>query len=336
MTTNKLPMSAFRLPIIKALMDLAPVGVEVPYASLWTKALPLVGFDPTKTATDDKTVTIPMNNALFDLKQRGCVTQSKRGVWAYTKAGGDYAYGLTSLPASGYTPKGAGAAKPAKAAKPAPVAAPVTTVAEVEAVAERLAEAEVPTPAPVPEAETAPTETVEEVAERLAEAEEAPPAAKPKRVKTARRLEVVPADDAPAWVRDNYLRGMVAANTPCFGQYSPSAAACGGCDLAPWCRNAQAATLSVLASKLVEAETAKVSAATVKLHTETATALSPSAPRASVDRVPPKAMRATYSGVCARSGSEISAGDLVYYVPGEGLVASASLTAEERSAGGAV
>lgn len=318
MTTNKLSMSAFRLPIIKSLMDLAPVGVEVPYAHLWAKALPILGLDPMKTATDDKTVSIPMNNALFDLKQRGCVTQSKRGVWAYTQAGADYANGVGSLPASGYTPKAAGAAKPAKQPKvaPAPV---VTTPAPV-------AEAEVTEPDPDP----VPTETVEEVAERLAEAEEAPPAAKPaKRVKTARNLDVVPADDAPAWVRDNYLRGMVAANTPCFGQYSPKAEACGGCALAGWCRGAQAATLSVLASKLTEA--GRVSPATANLHTETATALSPSAPRATVT-TPPRQIPVTYDGVCARTGSPLKAGSTGYYVPGEGVCALESLTAEERSA----
>ena len=328
MTTNKLSMSTFRTPIIKALMDLAPVGVEVPYASLWTKALPLVGLDPTKTATDDKTVTIPMNNALFDLKQRGCVTQSKRGVWAYTQAGADFGEGRESLPASGYTPKAAkaaGAAKPAKQPKvaPAPVVTAPAPVAEAE-----VTEPEVTVPDPDP----VPTETVEEVAERLAEAEEAPPAAKPakpaKRIKTARNLEVI-ADDAPAWVRDNYLRGMVAANTPCFGQYSPKAEACGGCALAGWCRGAQAATLSVLASKLTEA--GRVSPATANLHTETATALSPSAPRETVT-TPPRQIPVTYDGVCARTGSPLKAGSTGYYVPGEGVCALEALTAEERSA----
>jgi hypothetical protein len=179
-----------------------------------------------------------------------------------------------------------------------------------------------------PVAPPAPPESVEAIAERLAEAEEAPPAAKPaKRTKTA-KLAVVPADDAPAWVRDNYLRGLVASNTPCFGQYSPKAEACGGCALIPWCRNAQAAALSVLASKLVEAEAAKVSAATAKLHTETANALSPSAPRASVVN-PPRRIPVQYDGVCARTGSPLKAGSTGYYIPGEGVCSEGSLTAEE-------
>lgn len=255
---------------------------------------------------------VPMGNAVWQLKDRGLIDSPRRGLHQITPAGIAWlANGGGALPVKPATP-----VTPASVAPPAPVAAE-------------------PDPAPVappePVAPPAPPESVEAIAERLAEAEEAPPAAKPaKRTKTA-KLSVVPADDAPAWVRDNYLRGLVASNTPCFGQYSPKAEACGGCALIPWCRNAQAAALSVLASKLVEAEAAKVSAATAALHTETANALSPSAPRSSVVN-PPRQIPVQYDGVCARTGSPLKAGSTGYYIPGEGVCSEGSLTAEESAA----
>ena len=265
----------------------------------------------------------PFGNAVYQLKLRGVITPLKKGTYTLSPAGADFLDGkLTTLPPVVYVPPDKSKAgvpatpkapKTPKAAKPAPE---VSEDAEPEPVA--------------PVAPPVPAESVEEIAERLAAAEEAPPAAKPaKRVKTA-KLSVVPADDAPAWVRDNYLRGLVAANTPCFGQYSPKAEACGGCSLTPWCRNAQAAALSVLASKLVEAEAAKVSAATVKLHAETATALSPNAPRASVAN-PPRKIPVSYDGVCARTGAPLKAGSTGYYVAGEGVCSEEALSSEERA-----
>lgn len=266
----------------------------------------------------------PFGNAVYQLKLRGVITPLKKGTYTLSPTGADFLDGkLDELPPIVYVPPDKSKAaevspKPAKAPKPAKVA-PTAPVAASE-----------PEPAPVPVAPPAPVESVEDIAERLAEAEEAPPAAKPaKRVKTA-KLSVVPADDAPAWVKDNYLRGLVASNTPCFGQYAPKAAACDGCALAPWCRNAQAAALSVLASKLVEAETAKVSAATAKLHAETATALSPNAPRASVAN-PPRKIPVSYDGVCARTGAPLKAGSTGYYVAGEGVCSEEALSSEERA-----
>jgi hypothetical protein len=331
---TKLSMGDFRLPILKSLATLAPVGTEVPYNDLLTTTLASMALALDAMGTTPAGhpgVTVPVNNCLFDLKQRGCVTQSRRGVWALTQTGSDFASGSIPYPPSGYTAgTKAKAAKPATKAAPAP-SAPTTPTETTEEVADRLAAVEIPTPeAPTPEAPApAPvvlTETVEEVAERIAAAEEAAPAT-PKRAKSA-KLAVIPAADAPAWVSDNYLRGLVAANTACFGQYSPNATSCSGCAIAPWCKNAQAAALSVLASKLLESE--KVSAATSKLHTETAAALSPSAPRATVTN-PPRRIPVQYDGVCARTGAPLTAGSVGYYVPGEGICSESSLTSEERA-----
>jgi len=248
----------------------------------------------------------PMGNAVWQLKDRGLINSPRRGLHQITAAGIAWlANGGGTLPAK------VASVAPAPVAPPAPVA-----VTE-------------PVAPPAPAEPPAPPESVEAIAERLAEAEDAPPATKPatKRSKTA-KLAVVPADDAPVWVKDNYLRGLVAAQTPCFGQYSPTAAACGGCALAPWCRNAQSAALSVLASKLIEGE--RVSAATAKLHTETAAALSPSAPRATVTN-PPRRIPVQYDGVCARTGAPLTVGSVGYYVPGEGVCSEGSLTSEERA-----
>ena len=297
---TKYSMGDFKIPALKTLASLAPVGVEVKYDDFVAALCATMGINMSEV-TDPKVVLTPLNNAMFDLKSRGCIEQSRRGVWSLTQAGADYAAGRASLPAA--------ASKPAKTASGVPTPEPA------------------PVAAPAPVAPVAPTETVEEIAERLAAEEEPAPAPKAKRVKTA-KLTVVPAADAPAWIADNYLRGLVAANTPCFGQFSPNAAACGGCALAPYCRNAQAATLCVFASKLVEEE---VSAATAKLHAETGNALSPNAPRATV-MVPPKALRVTYDGVCSRTGVPMNAGETGYYIPGEGICSLASLTPDERAA----
>jgi hypothetical protein len=319
-----------RKPLVEALANMTQTGVEVEYDLLLAEVLRRLGVGVDCMGADPRgkpKFLTPLNNAAFDCKQRGLFSQSRRGVWALTAVGSAWNLDKIPLPPSGYT-----------GPNPNRGVAPVAPVAEpVEAIAERLAAAVTVAPViePVtvaPVAETVePTETVEQLADRLAAAVESAPesAPKPKRVKLARVEDPIKAD-APDWVRDPYLRSLVAANTPCFGQYSPSAAACGGCHVTSYCRNAQAASLSVLAAKLADIDAA-TSAATAKLHDAVATATAPTTARASVT-APPRPMRASYDGVCSRSGVAILAGTTVYYVPGEGLVSESSLTRTERAA----
>ena len=330
-----------RKPLVEALANMTQTGVEVDYDLLLAEVLRRLGVGVDCMGADARgkpQFLTPLNNAAFDCKQRGLFSQSRRGVWALTAVGSAWNLDKIPLPPSGYT-----GPNPNRGVAPvAPVAEPVEAIAEpVEAIAERLAAAVTVAPViepviePVtvaPVAETVePTKTVEQLADRLAAAVESAPesAPKPKRVKLARVEDPIKAD-APDWVRDPYLRSLVAANTPCFGQYSPSAAACGGCHVTSYCRNAQAASLSVLAAKLADIDAA-TSAATAKLHDAVATATAPTTARASVT-APPRPMRASYDGVCSRSGVAILAGTTVYYVPGEGLVSESSLTRTEREA----
>ena len=143
-------------------------------------------------------------------------------------------------------------------------------------------------------------------------------------------------DDAPEWAKDPYLRALVAANTPCYGTFSPGNDICKVCPLRSHCGGALATTLSTL-SRALEAEALKTSAlteeqlsSTVKI---TADALDPQQERPGTEsnQVPntngTKKLTASYDGVCAQTGLVLKAGEVCYYIPGEGLICEAAYLA---------
>ena len=243
------------------------------------------------------------NNAKFDLKARGCLADAGHGLWSLTNGGRAVLAGadFPPLPAKG----GDAEVKPVKAKsdkpkgetlievlKPAPVEAPVEA-------------------APVP------------VVEAPVEAAPAPVEAAPKR-----RLKVAGAAPAPVevpeWLNDEMIRGAVIESSECFGAWSAKSNECGKCALAGWCRNAKAATLTLLATKITTETPAtpeKVSAPVAKLDAAVSTANAPDATRET-----PKeggVMRAPFDGICSETGRPIKKGDAVTYIRGVGLVLKA-------------
>jgi len=308
MTTQK----DTQFPILSALLTLGKDGTAI--AVLRTAVFSELGLG--EGTEKEKSA---FSNGGMDLRERGCVASTKedpkipRGVWRITPAG-EKAFSDRKVPA-----------KPPAGPKPA------------KKVPAEVVEAYEPSSDPVfaqatDEVEAAPTlsstiakpvrpETTDEIATRLANGAE-----KPKR-----RLSLIePAleDGAPAWMADSYLRTLVVANTPCFGSFSTKAAVCRPCDLKSHCQVAQAAALSILASVLKE-EAAKKSKLTTgafeKTHEAVANAFSPSLPRTPGAETAGKPMKATFDGVCARTGDPIPKGESCYYVHGEGLVSERGL-----------
>lgn len=336
--TTKLSQGELLLPILKATLAMGKDEAH-PYSEIAVKALASMSLtlDCMGLKPDGRALAfVPISNAGFSLRGRGLLTSEGRS-WRLTALGVEVAEGratMPKMPAPGAKapkapkpPKAAKAPKPPKAAK-----APKAAAAVVEPAPAAVTAAVEPAPAavePAPvEVEPAPVEVVavpvvaetpDEIAERLVNG--GATKTKGKRLKTV--VEVEETAETPEWVKDPYLRGLVAINTPCYGSWAPKAATCDSCPLSGYCRSAQGGALSVLAAKLKEAEVTK---ATAKMHTATAAAMSmtPTTPRVNATPVAGKVMKAGYDGLCVRTGSAIKAGDECYYVPGEGVVSAAA------------
>jgi hypothetical protein len=142
-----------------------------------------------------------------------------------------------------------------------------------------------------------------------------------------RRLKVAkdntPAVAVPEWFADNAIRSMVADNTDCFGAWSARSTECGKCPLSGWCRNAKAASLTLLATKITVTDPASPSAVSkpvAKLDAAVSAANAPTAARTVPNPGAGGTMKAQFDGTCAETGKPIKKGDAVKYVQGKGLV----------------
>ena len=226
----------------------------------------------------DKTHVAAVNNAAFDLKGRGCLTAPERGVWSITDVG-------RAVAAGAELPKGAAAPQKAPAANTPAAPAAVPAVASVPAAN---------TPAAV-----------------------AAVAAEPPAVHEKRHLAVAPvSQEGPEWLHDEGLRALVIGNTACYGAWSAADAACGECSLRGHCRNAKAATLVLLASKI------KTGEPIVPLAVSSQVAALDSAVQIPAKREAPNltgTLKATHATKCFATGHAIVKGDIVRYVQGKGL-----------------
>lgn len=308
-------------------------GGEAPGGTVTAEVLVTLGVDPTVEGNRQHVA-----NARHDLKGRGCVVDgAKRGIWVLTDAGRAVYMGAP-LPPYVRAPKEGKTLVEVLAPEVEPVTvkpvvetAPMfakieTTETATETPSEPVAEdpvmaVEAPVEAPVEVAPVPEVVTVPEVVEAPA-VETAPVAPAPKR-----RLKVaapVPAVAVPEWLHDEGLRALVIENTECFGLWSAKAGGCGECLVAGWCRNAKAATLTVLAAK-IKTETpeapAPVTAAVANLDSEVGKGNAPGTPRtAPTPEAEGFIIRATHDTLCGLTGAPIRKGDSVRYVRGTGLV----------------
>jgi len=295
--TNKISQSTTQFPLLRALAG-APNG-ELAVDAAVDAALKELGGDPA-----DKAHRTAVGNGKWDLKARGIVSDPTRGTWAITDLGRE-ALASGTLPPQDRD-KYLGAPKPRKAGTaPTPDEPAATPAAEPPA----MARAEEPAAAPEAPAPEAP-------------APEAPaPVAAKRRLKVANAPAAnAPAADVPAWLNDDDIRALAVASTECFGAWAAKSGECGKCPLAGWCRNAKAATLTLLASKLsteTPAAPSPVTASVAKLDAAVGAANAPSAAKAAPDAG--MTLKARVDGICAASGRPIKAGDSIRYLPGFGL-----------------
>lgn len=283
--TNKtnekpLPTSTLRPALLTALEAAGPNGLRAVDAR--RAAVTCAGGDVARDAHN-----VPMH----DSTARGLIELAgARGVYRITDAG-------RAVLAGGALPAAVKAADATPATDPTPDAAAT------------MARAEEPAAAPVAEAPEAPAADVP--------APEAPaPVAAKRRLKVAN----APAADVPAWLNDDDIRALAVEATECFGAWAAKSGECGKCPLAGWCRNAKAATLTLLASKLsteTPAAPAPVTASVAKLDAAVGAANAPSAAKAAPDAG--MTLKARVDGICAASGRPIKAGDSIRYLPGFGL-----------------
>lgn len=245
-----------------------------------TAALAEMGGDPA-----DKAHRTAVGNGKWDLKARGCVVDASRGVWSISDLGRN-ALKDGKLPPQDRE-KYLGAPVPRGTAKAA------TPAVETPAVETPVVE--------TPVVETPAVETPK------------------RRLKVATTVTAPPAE-IPSFLSDDEIRAMIVEGTDCFGAWSAKSGECGKCPLAGWCRNAKAATLTLLASKLTTetpAHPEPVKASVAKLDAAVGAANAPDAPRTSVDVG--MTLKARHDGVCAVSGRPIKAGDSIKYLPSFGL-----------------
>lgn len=318
-----------RAPILQALLNLNAIGGNsVPHSDVMAEVLRILGKPDVnflgEGAKGKPKFLTPYGNCAFDLRCRGCITQgATKGTWELTQAGLNVLNG-GDIPPSTYT---RGSVRGSKSTEGAAEGEEATS----ESASENGSQAsEAPKARKKRTVKASVNTAVAAVATVGGEADGAQKAPEPEPAKPngkQRRLAVLVAapDGAPDWVKDSYLRTLVAANTACFGAWSPTVAACGDCALAHHCKHAQAAALSVLAAALVQED---VSAKALgKLHQGTGAALADAAPRSDVQSPPEgKPMKSTFDGICVRSGAEIKAGEDCYYVAGEGVVCAAAYT----------
>jgi hypothetical protein len=139
-----------------------------------------------------------------------------------------------------------------------------------------------------------------------------------------RRLKVAAVTFAPVpeWLQDEALRGMVIENSDCFGAWSAKSSACGECILAGWCRNAKAAALTLLATKIKVVDPnapTPVTDAVANLDAAVGAANAPSAGR-TVPNPEGDILTAAYDCLCGETGKAIKKGARVRYIRGKGLV----------------
>lgn len=303
-------LGSYLLPILQVLASHGP-DVIVPSATVKAAVQASVGLpeDVTKAAA-------MVDNAAFDLKQRGCLTTHGRAGWALTALGLEVAQGSRPLPTKGQvktdtTPTPAPVATPpvsqvtpprVEVGAPAVTQPEVTTNPPVSVVPTVTQTVTVSTPTPVP-ASRATDETLEALVSRVTGDLNKP------RIS----LPVVPASD---WLSDDGLRQTVISNTPCFGQWCPTDVSCNACDVASYCMEAQAQVLRALADRLT---VRSMQAEAKRLHTAVAASMGVTA-RAPAALVPGQTLVAPVDGTCARTGKPYSAGQTVMFVPGVGNV----------------
>ena len=322
------------------LNNLAAASSPVPGATLEAALVTACGGD-------EKAGKSAWNNASYQLKIRGCAEQPARGMWAITDAGRAHlAGGPLPEPVREVKPRaksnGAPAA-PADAAPvdaaPAPAADTTTSVVDAAPAAPKaprkprapkgatVAAADVPAPVDAAPAAEAPAAPVAEAPAAVpappateaaadAPAAEAPAKPKGKRLKVAQDVAAV---SVPDWFADEQLRGMVADQTECFGSWSARSAECGKCPLSGWCRNAKAAALTMLASKITAADPANPGA--VKPAVAKLDAAVDAAAQTTKTVPDPVAgtMTAKFDSVCVVTGKPIKKGDAVKFIQGKGL-----------------
>ena len=302
--TNKISQSTTQFALLRAL-SAAPNGA-LPADAAVDAALKELGGD-----TADKSHRTAVGNGKWNLKSRGCVADPARGTWAITALGRE-ALASGTLPPQDRD-RYLGAPKPRNAGTataPTPDEPAATPAGDSPAMARAEEPAAAPeAPAPVAEAPEAPAPVAE-----------APVAAK-RRLKVANAPAAdAPAADVPAWLNDDDIRALAVEATECFGAWAAKSGECGKCPLAGWCRNAKAATLTLLASKLsteTPAAPAPVTASVAKLDAAVGAANAPSAAKAAPDAG--MTLKARVDGICAASGRPIKAGDSIRYLPGFGL-----------------
>lgn len=294
----------YMLPVLQTLATRGP-DVIVPSSEVKTEVQASVGLPD-----DASKANAMVDNAVYELKLRACVTTHGRAGWALTPLGLEVAEGRKAMPTKGSAPaKETTAPAVTPTPPPAPAVTPPAVVATPPVVAPPVAPAPVRLLGVVPEpvetttpAEDADREDISTIVNRVTAAFAPPP-----RV----TLPVVPASE---WMSDPMVRATVTANTACFGQWSAVDTACEGCALSDYCREAQAEVLRLLADRLMVKtlhEQAK------RLHTAVAASMGVT-PRAPAALLPGTPLIAPNDGRCGRSGKPYSAGQRVVYVPGLG------------------
>ena len=140
-----------------------------------------------------------------------------------------------------------------------------------------------------------------------------------------RRLKVaavLPPVAVPEWYAEDAIRGMVIESSDCFGAWSAKSSACGECTLAGWCRNAKAAALTLLATKIKVVDPnapTPVTDAVANLDGAISAANAPTATR-TVPNPVGDILTAAYDCLCGETGKPIKKGDRVRYIRGKGLV----------------
>lgn len=302
-------LGSYLLPILQTLATHGP-DVVVPSSTVKTAVHTSVGLPD-----DTSKASAMVDNAVYELKLRACVTTHGRAGWALTPLGLEVAEGRKAMPTKGSAPAKETAVPVATATPPAAPVAVTPPVVPVTPISPAVVPTPPVTPAPVvlvgvdPEPTVTNTPALEDDREDISAivARVTGAFAPPPRV----TLPVVPASE---WMSDPAVRATVTANTPCFGQWSAVDTACEGCALTDYCRGAQAEVLRLLADRLM-VKTLQEQAK--RLHTAVAASMGVT-PRSAAMLSPGTKLIAPNDGRCGRSGKPYSAGQTVTYVPGLG------------------
>lgn len=305
-------LGSYLLPILQNLATYG-AGTIVPSANVKSAVQASVGLP------DDVTKAAAMvDNAAFDLKQRNCLTTHGRAGWALTELGLEVAEGRRTLPTKGQV---------SSVSTPTTQAIPTAPVTQPGAPTTPVVSAPVPANPPPPvSTPAAPTQVVPPLvvpgvnppADLSGRASEDTLEAIVSRVvgEASRPRVSLPVVPPSTWLGDEGLRATVIANTPCFGQWSPTDVSCAECEVSFHCREAQAQVLRSLADRLT---VRTMQAEAKRLHTAVAASMGVTA-RAPASLTPGRRMIAAVDGICARTSKPYSAGQVVTYIPGLGNV----------------